>query len=127
MNHTLNSGAIYIDNALPVRHPRFVRDDSDRFDPSLTRWTEAADSPQGVPQPLLAFLKGASTRGRQRGSSEGAATVEPRITRFRHGPTDEQTHRGRCLTFPWTAPRQQRSLFPSARRHVDPDGTPAVA
>jgi hypothetical protein len=127
MNPALNSGAIFIDNALPVRHPRFVRDDSDRFDPSLTRWTEApASRRETVPQPLLEFLKGASSRGRQRGSSE-AATVEPRITRFRHGPADEQTHRGRCLTFPWTAPRQQRSLFPSSRRHVDPDGTPAVA
>lgn len=123
-----NPGAIFIDNALPVRHPRFVRDDSDRFDPSLRRWTEApASRRETVPLPLLEFLKGASSRARKRGQSVGAPRTEPHITRFHHGPADEQSHRGRCLTFPWTAPRQQRSLFPSSRRHVDPDGTAAVA
>lgn len=129
MNPTANLTAIFIDNALPVRHPRFCRDDSDRFDPSHTGWTEASALTQvPAPQPLLAFLKAASSRRRQRAASALAACVpDPHITRFHHGPAEEQSHKGRCLTFPWKVPPGQRLRLASSYRHVDPDGTPAVA
>jgi hypothetical protein len=129
MNPTANLTAIFIDNALPVRHPRFCRDDSDRFDPSHTGWTEASEPAQvPAPQPLLAFLKAATSRRRQRAASALAACVtDPHITRFHHGPADEQSQQGRCLTFPWKVPHGQRPNVLSFRRSLDPDGTPAVA